>query len=117
MSGIRPAAVVLDVNDLDREISFWCALLDMEPGRSEPDWADLGPLGGDGPVLSLQVVPEEKSGKNRVHLDWVADDFDAVRRRALELGAREVSRVHGEARPWQVLGDPEGNEFCLIAAG
>lgn len=115
MSGIRAGAVVLDVNDLDREIAFWSTLLDMPVDRSE-DWADLGRLGDSGPVLSLQVVPEAKSGKNRVHLDWEVDDFDATRDRALELGAREVSRRHGDERPWQVLGDPEGNEFCLIAA-
>lgn len=114
MGGIRPGAVVLDVNDLDREVAFWCALLDMRADRAEADWADLGPLGEGGPVLSLQVVPEAKSGKNRVHLDWVVDDFEATSARALELGAREVSRRHGDDRPWQVFGDPEGNEFCLI---
>ena len=61
MSGIRPGAIVIDVNDLEREARFWTSLLDMEISSSDPDWYDLGRLGSDGPVLSLQAVPEGKA--------------------------------------------------------
>jgi len=117
MNGIRPGAVVIDVNDLEKEAAFWAGLLEMTVESREADWFDLGRLGEGGPVLSLQQVPEVKSVKNRVHLDWVVDDFDSASRRAKILGATERSKRHDPDSPWQVFADPEGNEFCLCSAG
>jgi catechol 2,3-dioxygenase-like lactoylglutathione lyase family enzyme len=116
MSGIRAGAIVIDVNDLEQQATFWTSLLGMEVADKQVDWFDLGRLGEGGPALSLQLVPEGKNGKNRLHLDWEVDDFDAAKRRALGLGARELSKVQGGDTPWQVFGDPEGNEFCLISS-
>ena len=113
MTRVRPAHVVLDVNDLDAQSAFWSALLEMEVTLREEHWLDLEPLGGTGPVLSLQRVPERKSTKNRMHLDLAVDDFEVAVERALALGARPASRRHGAESPWQVFADPEGNEFCL----
>jgi len=65
--------------------------------------------------LVLQQVPEPKSGKNRMHLDLVADDIEAEVDRLVGLGAR---RLHdgvqsvGEIR-WVTVADPVGNEFCV----
>jgi catechol 2,3-dioxygenase-like lactoylglutathione lyase family enzyme len=114
MVDIRAGAIVIDVNDLEKEAQFWTSLLGMSVASKEDDWVDLGPLGEGGPVLSLQLVPEGKSVKNRLHLDWLVDDFDEISRRALDLGAAERSERHGGDTPWQVFADPEGNEFCLI---
>lgn len=119
-TGLRVAALVLDVTDLAREAAFWTALLRL-PGTRRPaegGWADLGRLGEAGPVLSLQRVAAPKRGKNRLHLDLLVDDFDRAARRARELGAAPAGPVHAlEAGvPWQVFRDPEGNEFCLCSA-
>jgi catechol 2,3-dioxygenase-like lactoylglutathione lyase family enzyme len=116
MTGFRAGAVVIDVNDLDKEARFWTSLLGMQVTGKEADWLDLGRLGDGGPRLSLQLVPEAKERKNRLHLDWEVDDFRAAKRRALELGASERSDEQGDGTPWQVFADPEGNEFCLISA-
>lgn len=116
MLGIRPGAVVIDVNNLEKQAEFWGALLDMAVETREADWFDLGRLGDGGPVLSLQLVPEAKTAKNRVHLDWVVDDFEAVVERAKVLGATERSKKRGSDATWQVFADPEGNEFCLCSA-
>ena len=113
---IRPTAVVVDVTDLDREIGFWTALLAMDVSNRSEDWADLEQLGSSGPVLALQLVPETKWNKNRLHFDLEVDDFATATRRAAELGGQPVSAVHTPGRPWQVWADPEGNEFCLITA-
>jgi predicted enzyme related to lactoylglutathione lyase len=65
--------------------------------------------------LVLQKVPEPKLGKNRMHIDLVADDIGPEVDRLLGLGAK---RVHddvqsiGEVR-WVTLLDPVGNEFCV----
>ncbi|MGH3333818.1 MAG: VOC family protein [Nocardioidaceae bacterium] len=115
MSAIRAGAVVIDVNDLESEAAFWSGLLSMDVTAREADWVDLGLLGEGGPVLSLQLVPERKSTKNRLHLDWLVDDFESAAARAVDLGATTVSPLHGEDRPWQVFADPEGNEFCLCS--
>lgn len=116
MSGIRPGAIVIDVNDLESQAQFWGGLLEMAVQSKESDWFDLGRLGDGGPVLSLQLVPEVKTVKNRLHLDWLVDDFESAARRAIGLGATERSKKQDSERPWQVFTDPEGNEFCLCSA-
>lgn len=78
---------------------------------------------GVGPRLWFQKVPEQKAGKNRVHLDVnVAVDLpreqrpDAVRARAAELeglGARRLYEKEENGGFWVTLQDPEGNEFCV----
>lgn len=81
---------------------------------------------GVGPRVFFQQVPEDKAGKNRVHLDVRAAPGLAGEERmaALEsecsrlvgLGATRVAR-HEPAPPLSaghiVMRDPEGNEFCL----
>ena len=52
-------------------------------------------------------VPEPKVVKNRIHLDVVAADLDAL----LAAGATVLRRRDDEIG-WDVLADPEGNEFC-----
>ena len=64
-------------------------------------------------------VPEEKAGKNRIHLDLVprAGTRDEELVRLLSLGATEVADlrgIHGPGSGWVVLADPEGNEFCIL---
>jgi hypothetical protein len=82
---------------------------------------DVEPAGFDYPgVTALPLVfvpvPERKSGKNRVHLDLAstsADDQAGIVRRLLDLGATRADIGQGEV-PWEVLADPEGNEFCVL---
>ena len=82
-----------------------CMVLDPETGHS---------------ILFIEV-PEEKSGKNRVHLDLrprsgtQAEEVE----RLLSLGAAEVADrrgIHGPGSGWVVLADPEGNEFCILSS-
>lgn len=106
--GVRVNGIVIDVIDLDRLARFWSGLLGLEITRREDDWVSLGPH------LALQRVPEPKTGKNRVHLDLVADDFAAATARAAELGATPAGPMRENL--WQVWRDPEGNEFCLCVS-
>jgi catechol 2,3-dioxygenase-like lactoylglutathione lyase family enzyme len=61
--------------------------------------------------LTFVPVPEPKTVKNRVHWD-VTGERDAL----LEAGAT-LLRARGEDRRWDVLADPDGNEFCVFAPG
>lgn len=88
-------------------------------------WAAVDPS-GVGPRLFFQRVPEPKRLKNRLHLDVRAapglqgDDrmaaLEAECDRLMAIGATRISRTE-PAPPMEggfiVMGDPEGNEFCL----
>ena len=67
------------------------------------------------PRLLFQVVPEPKSGKNRLHLDIRvgAERREAEIARLLSLGATELWRAAQGPFEWATLADPEGNEFCV----
>ena len=58
-------------------------------------------------------VPEPKTVKNRLHLGLRSTDLAAATEQALALGATRADDVCDGDR-WQVLRDPEGNEFCLL---
>ena len=64
-------------------------------------------------------VPEEKSVKNRIHLDLRprSGSRDAELETLLAHGATVVDDLRGLDGPgtgWVVLADPEGNEFCIL---
>jgi hypothetical protein len=65
------------------------------------------------PGLIFLKVPEGKTVKNRIHLDFAPDDQDAEVARLEGMGARRVDIGQGE-QGWVVLADPEGNEFCVL---
>ena len=82
--------------------------------------------GGDAVVLRTQNgyrlffyrVLDEKTVKNRLHLDLVPEDRDAEVARLEALGARRVNVGQDEAEvTWVVLADPDGNEFCVLRPG
>lgn len=73
------------------------------------------PEESDLPVLYFTEVPEEKIGKNRLHLDLVADaTIEAEVERLEGLGAHVRNWAEEDGRTWCVMQDPEGNEFCVV---
>jgi hypothetical protein len=67
--------------------------------------------------LWFEPAAAPKEGKNRVHLDLAGGpDPTAEVERLLELGAARIDIGQGDV-PWDVLADPEGNEFCVLRAG
>ena len=84
-----------------------------EPGHQEC-WIQR-PDGGH-PLLFIEV-PEDKSVKNRIHLDLrpSAGTRDEEVERLRGLGARELGDLrHADGTGWVVFADPEGNEFCVL---
>jgi Glyoxalase-like domain len=70
---------------------------------------------GHGRRLLFQDVPEEKTVKNRLHIDIHGEPggLDDLVARLEGLGATRVREVdRGPAGHWWVMRDPEGNEFC-----
>jgi len=113
----RKAAVelVLDCKEPRRLSEFWCEALDYRHHHTDAKLFVLIPREGRGSPLLLQAVPEAKTGKNRMHLDIVADDIEAEVRRLQELGARRIDTgvQSFERTRWVRMSDPERNEFCV----
>ena len=68
------------------------------------------------PDLLFLRVPEDKTTKNRLHIDLRPDDQAAEVARLEALGATRVSVGQGDDVSWVVLADPDGNEFCVLRA-
>lgn len=109
--------ITLDAADPARLAAFWAEVLGFKVTESEPDEVSISPPDGtDAPIgLLFQRSDEPKTAKLRMHLDVSATDRaqDAELERLLALGVRHVDIGQGE-QTWYVLGDPEGNEFCLL---
>ena len=107
--------VVLDCAEPERLMEFWRQALGYRVYYSDGSIAVLVPDEGSASPLVLQKVPEPRFGKNRMHLDIVADDIETEIKRLQDLGARRLHddvRSLGETR-WVTLTDPEDNEFCV----
>lgn len=111
--------VTFDCRDSDKVSAFWQSVtgstrrLEDDPGNQY--WV-VEREDGRWPRLVFVTVPEEKSAKNRVHLDLVPTDLTqgAEADRLLRLGAHIVDDRRAVAPGgWVVLEDPEGNEFCV----
>jgi len=113
---ITHVGVTLDCVDMERLTSFWSAALDLDP-ELDGDYALLRGRGTRSGLqgFTLQRVPEAKVVKNRVHLDLVTPDVEPEVERLIQLGATVLAR-ETEPTPERtvVMGDPEGNEFCVI---
>ncbi len=107
--------VMVDCNDLDAMVEFWSKALDLEEKARYPSYVWLGALGEKGPALAFQRVSEPREGKNRLHLDLVAEDPEAFARQVIELGGSHVDDRESSGFHWKVLADPEGNVFCVTA--
>ena len=117
----RLVHVVADAHDPARLARFWAALLGWQIADETADEVDVWPAGYSYPdpvavPIVFVPVPEPKTGKNRVHLDLAsksaADQAELVSR-ARDLGGGPVDIGQGDV-PWEVMADPEGNEFCVL---
>ena len=78
--------------------------------------AVVAPSDDGRPRLLFQQVPEDKRGKNRVHLDLRPGpdaDVEQLRERLVDRGATRIGEGRQGPHTWTVFGDPEGNEFCV----
>ena len=117
MTGIgRQRMVVIDCADPKRLATFWHELTGAPIHARLPEWWSLQAPAPDALRIGFQRVPEPKTGKNRVHLDFDVDDLEEATSAAESLGARRSGGIveEDEGQRFQVMLDPEGNEFCLL---
>jgi predicted enzyme related to lactoylglutathione lyase len=109
----RLGEVVIDCHDPATLADFWQHVLGGYVVRQSHEWVALEPPSGI--TVSFQLVPEDKAGKNRVHLDVDVPDLEDAVTAALAIGATRLGEVvYDELGGFQVMADPEGNEFCFI---
>jgi glyoxalase superfamily protein len=104
------AALAIDCADPPGLARWWSRLLG---GEVEVDRDGDATLRADGLAIDFLCVPDAKTVKNRLHLDLRSSDLAEATRQAEALGATRADDVYDGDR-WQVLRDPEGNEFCLL---
>jgi Glyoxalase-like domain len=105
--------VVVDAHDPVALGRWWAEALGWVVVGDAADEFEIRPTPDRVPGLLFVPVPEEKAGKNRLHLDFRPVDQTAEVERLLSLGARRAD-VGQRDVSWVVLADPEGNEFCIL---
>ncbi len=108
--------IVVDAHDLPGLARFWARTLGWKVLSEREREVVIGtdetaPVG-----MCFMPVADEKTVKNRLHLDLSPDpdDREAEIERILALGARRVDVGQTGDESWTVLADPEGNEFCVV---
>ena len=124
--------LVVDATDIASLSRWWAQTLDYvivfendDEVAVIPRWATVEPMEDSDTFrnqpqgLVFVRVPEDRTVKNRLHIDLAphtSQDRDAEIARLLDRGATRVDVGQGDSVPWTVLADPEGNEFCVLSA-
>lgn len=108
-------ALCIDATDARSLAGWWAEVLGWPQELSDDGDVILRAPTGAGPDWLFLAVPEPKTVKNRLHVDFTPDDQQIEVDRLIGLGARHVDIGQGD-QSWVVLADPEGNEFCILAA-
>ncbi|WP_089158014.1 VOC family protein [Micromonospora sp. NBS 11-29] len=107
--------LVVDARDPSRLARWWAEALGYQVITDRPDEVEIRRTPETLPGLVFVPVAEPKPGKNRLHIDLRPADQEAEVERLVDMGARHVDIGQGDVE-WTVLADPEGNEFCVLAA-
>lgn len=111
---MRLGGITVDCADPEALAAFWSSALGWERRALWHPYEGARDPGRREPNLTFQRTGDDV--RNRLHLDFYADDPDAEADRFVDLGAERVGRfVEGDTW-WWVLRDPAGNDFCVIAA-
>jgi Glyoxalase-like domain len=105
------AALTVDCSEPPALAEWWGRLVGGAVSVDSDGDASL--LTESGLVIDFLRVPEAKRVKNRIHLDLRTTDVAAATEQAVALGATLADDIY-DGGSWQVLRDPEGNEFCLL---
>ncbi|MFB9321088.1 VOC family protein [Cryptosporangium minutisporangium] len=104
----------MDATESDAEAlgRFWADVLGttLTEGAGSGYRVEARPEASRATQIWVNVVPEARIGKTRVHLDLRLPEPDPSP--LVALGARVVTEPGAD--PWWVLADPDGNLFCAF---
>ena len=109
-------AATIDCRDVPLLLEFYSELLGLENLGQQEHFGFLGYAPDRKVAIWLQEVPEAKTVKNRVHLDFAVPDLPAAESRVVELGGSLGARQEWQGYEWRTCMDPEGNEFDIMQA-
>lgn len=106
----RLHGLVVDSVDAAAQARWWARVFHATVLDDEHGYSTVQNVPGM-PILTMDFnhVPEPKTGKNRIHWDVAVPDTELL----FDAGASMVQPRHGTVE-WDVLADPEGNEFCAF---
>jgi hypothetical protein len=110
---LRLGSTVINCAEVEVMTTFWCAVLGLVPETTDPA-DDFRVLRGDPASISLQLATTPVSARDQMHLDLYTDEKAGEVARVVGLGARWVRSSGDPDDDYDVLLDPEGNEFCII---
>jgi predicted enzyme related to lactoylglutathione lyase len=114
---VRVHHIVVDAHDLTALARFWSEALHWSVLSSREGEVVVGPsIDASIGLCFMPAGATQKTVKNRVHLDLTTTDGDreAEIERLIALGGRRVDIGQTGQESWDVLADPEGNEFCVV---
>ena len=107
--------IVVDADDPHRLARWWAEALGYAIVHEASDEVEIRRSADEMPGLIFVTCPDAKTVKNRLHIDLRPDDQEAEVERLVDMGARPADIGQHDVG-WVVLADPEGNEFCVLAA-
>lgn len=112
----RVTQIVIDANNTSLLAEWWGRALDWNVVHEDGDESSVLPAPGrPGIELVFCPVPEPKEVWNRIHLDLASRSAEHQAEIVARLESLGATRVELDVeRPWVVLRDPEGNEFCVL---
>ncbi|CPS07262.1 VOC family protein [Mycobacteroides abscessus subsp. bolletii] len=114
-AGLTLEAIVIDCRDAIALGRWWSEVLEWPHTIDDDGFVSVFQPDRHAPLLFFMNVPDPKTAKNRLHLDFRDDDQSALVDRFLAHGATRIDIGQGDS-PWVVLADPEDNEFCVLAS-
>jgi hypothetical protein len=113
---MKIGAILIRCYEFDKMLTFWQEALHYVPREpAKKGWVVLCDPRGRGPNVSLDQVPERRSGKrNKLHLDLYTSDQEGEVERLIKLGARRLPWKYGTNDDFIKLEDPDGNHFCVV---
>jgi hypothetical protein len=110
--GLRLGSTVVNCADIEVMTAFWSRALGLTPSSTDAG-DDFRILRGPSGNVSLQVARTPVTARDQMHLDLYTSDKEGEVARLVALGATWVRHGEDPADDYDVLRDPEGNEFCI----
>jgi predicted enzyme related to lactoylglutathione lyase len=109
------AAIVVDAHDPSALAAFWAEATGWPIADRQEDIVGLHAPDGRGPWLEFLRTSDVKTVKNRIHLDVAPGIGEGIADSVTRLVDSGAATLESGTLPWQVLTDPEGNEFCVLS--
>ena len=116
---MKIGSIVIRCFEFEKMMEFWQEALHYVPKEAASNgWVILCDPQGMGPNLSLDKVPERRSGKRGwLHLDLYTNNQKEEVERLIKNGATRYPWRYKPDDDFIVLADPDDNLFCVIQDG